>query len=265
MIEGGLRVEKKTKKKSTAAKPLLTIITVVFNSEHLIENTINSVRNQSYENIEYIVIDGNSQDNTLEIIKKHNDYIDYWLSEPDKGIYDAMNKGLNKANGRYIWFLNSGDLIYSFNTVEELLSNPKDVDILYGETMMIDNAGNNIGVRRLKTPKQLHWKSLKKGMVICHQAIIVKTSLAQNYKLEYKYSADFEWVLQVLKRSKTIVNSGNYIVKYLQDGISRKNITKSLKERYRIMSDNYGAVSTFFNHFPIAVRFFFFLIRNRRF
>ena len=265
MIQGGLRIIKKQFKQSQKGKPLLSIITVVYNSEDLIEKTILSVKSQTYDNIEYIIIDGNSNDHTIDIIKKYNDFIDFWLSEPDKGLYDAMNKGIEKANGDYFWFLNSGDLIFSQNTVEEIFKNFTNADIYYGETMMIDIKGNDIGIRRLKTPKNLNWKSLQKGMVICHQAIIVKSSVASNYNLIYRYSADFDWVLCALKRSTNIINTNQIIARYLQEGLSRNNILNSLKERFTIMVKNYGIIPTILNHFIISIKFFYFLLRNRRF
>jgi glycosyltransferase involved in cell wall biosynthesis len=263
--EGGLYILNNQVKRSKKNKPLLSIITVVYNSDHLIEKTILSVKSQTYENIEYIIIDGNSSDNTLEIIKKYNQFIDYWMSEPDNGLYDAMNKGIIKANGDYLWFLNSGDLIFSNNTVEEIFFNFLNADIYYGETMMIDANGENIGMRRLKTPENLNWKSLKKGMVICHQAIIVKSTIVADYDVNFKFSADFDWVLRALKQSKQITNTRQIVAKYLQEGLSRKNIKNSLIERYKIMVKNYGLIPTIFNHFIISIKFFYFLLRNRRF
>ncbi len=263
--QGGLRILKNQFKQSQKGKALLSVITVVFNSEKLLEKTIQSVRNQTYDNIELVIIDGGSTDKTIEIIKRYDESIDYWISEPDKGLYDAMNKGISYAKGDYLWFLNSGDLIYSNNTVEEFFMNFSDADIYYGETMMVDAHGNNIGMRRLKTPADLNWKSLKRGMVICHQAIIVKREIAPSYDLSYKFSADFDWVLNTLKHSKNIVNTKQIVARYLQEGLSRKNIQSSLKERFRIMVRNYGLIPTILNHFVIAFKFFYFLLRNRRF
>ncbi len=265
MNQGGLRLLKTQLKQSKEGKPLLSIITVVFNSENFLEKTILCVKSQTYDNIEYIIIDGNSSDSTLDIIKKYNDFIDFWISEPDKGLYDAMNKGIEYAKGDFLWFLNSGDLIYSNNTVEEIFKNFTNSDIYYGETMMIDHNGENIGMRRLKTPEKLTWKSLKKGMVICHQAIIVKSILASKYDLNYKFSADFEWVLKALKQSRKITNTHQIVAKYLQEGLSRKNIKNSLKERFNIMVKYYGVIPSVFNHIPIIIKFFYFLFRNRRF
>jgi hypothetical protein len=263
--QGGLRIQKDHFKQSQKGKPLLSVITVVFNSENLLEKTILSIKNQTYDNIELIIVDGNSTDRTKEIIKKYDESIDYWISEPDNGLYDAMNKGIAFAKGNYLWFLNSGDLIYSNNTVEEFFLNFSDADIYYGETMMIDVNGNNIGMRRLKTPPDLTWKSLKRGMVICHQAIIVKRAIAPAYNLSYKFSADFDWVLNALKKSLNIINTKQIVARYLQEGLSRKNIRSSLKERFNIMARNYGLIPTILNHFVIAVKFFYFLLRNRRF
>lgn len=117
--EGGLRTQGLFKH-STNKLPLVSIVTVVLNGEKYIEQTIQSVINQVYENLEYIVIDGGSKDETLNILKKYNNQIDYWVSEPDKGIYDAMNKGLQCLTGDYVNFMNCGDLFYSPESVNKM-------------------------------------------------------------------------------------------------------------------------------------------------
>jgi cellulose synthase/poly-beta-1,6-N-acetylglucosamine synthase-like glycosyltransferase len=123
--EGGLRT-KNYFKKSFENKPLISIITVVYNGEKFLEETIKSVINQTYDNVEYIIIDGGSSDGTIDIIKKYEDYIDYWVSEKDNGIYDAMNKGIDLATGIWINFMNAGDLFFD-NTIEHLKTNFRNV------------------------------------------------------------------------------------------------------------------------------------------
>ncbi|HDY89306.1 MAG TPA: glycosyltransferase, partial [bacterium] len=124
---------------------MLSIITVTYNAEACLEKTIQSVINQTYKNIEYIIIDGGSSDKTLSIIKKYKKYIKYCISEPDKGIYDAMNKGIKIAKGDYINFLNAGDFYYENNVLSYLFDNlDKSVDLLYGDSYLIDQNGVNV-------------------------------------------------------------------------------------------------------------------------
>ena len=119
MINGGLRTKGITKN-STAEKPLISVVTVVYNGEKTLEQTILSVVNQTYNNVEYIIIDGGSKDNTLDIIKKYEDKIDYWQSEPDKGIYDAMNKGIKLATGEFIYILGCDDFLIDKDIFENI-------------------------------------------------------------------------------------------------------------------------------------------------
>jgi len=118
-LEGGLRIRGLFNRESTPDRPLVSIITVCRNSEKYLEQTIQSIINQTYDNIEYIIIDGASTDGTLDIICKYNDYIAYWVSEPDKGIYDAMNKGSKIASGDYALYLNSDDYLYHNDSIEK--------------------------------------------------------------------------------------------------------------------------------------------------
>jgi glycosyltransferase involved in cell wall biosynthesis len=248
-------------------RPQISIITVVLNSEKYIENTILSVINQTYKNIQYIIIDGGSTDKTIDIIKKYENELYYWISEPDKGLYDAMNKGLQKATGDFVWFLNSGDKIYSKDTLTNIFSscNGNFHDVYYGETIIIDENDKIIGMRRLRTPNQLTWESFKMGMLVCHQAIIVRRNITVPLNSTYRYSADFDWVIKILKKTNSIKNTNQILVRFLDGGRSKKTIIKSLKERFAIMSENYGISSTIINHFLISIKFFIFLFRFRRF
>ena len=122
-------------------KPLISIITVVFNGEKKLEKTILSVINQTYDNLEYIVIDGSSKDGTIDIVKKYEDKINYWVSEKDSGIYEAMNKGILASKGDYINFMNAGDFFTKNNLVSEVVNilASEEIDFLYGDF----NIGNN--------------------------------------------------------------------------------------------------------------------------
>lgn len=246
--------------------PKISIITVVYNDAQGLETTLQSVANQSYKNIEYIVVDGASKDNTLEVIKKNEAKISIWKSEPDKGIYDAMNKGLALATGDYVWFMNAGDVIYNNETLSDIFKTCEaNADVYYGETQEINMAGEAIGLRRLKTPEQLNWLSFKRGMLVSHQSILIKKSFCKNYDTQYKISADIDWVIYALRKSKKIVNTKLILSKFEVGGMSRQNIKTGLQERFKIMVKHYGFFSTALNHIPIAFNFFSYLIKNKRF
>lgn len=248
--------------------PFISIITVVYNSDKYLEKTILSIAKQNSTIVEYIIIDGGSKDDTINIIQKHKQHIQKSISEPDNGLYDAMNKGLEMASGEYVWFINSGDKIYDTSTVEsiaKIAQSQNFPDVIYGETIIIDENEQEIGPRRLKVPKNLSWKSLIDGLVICHQSFIVKRNIAPKYNLKYKIAADYDWILKCLKNSKNVYNSKLILSRYLDNGFSKNNIPKALSERFVIMIKNYGFIRTTLNHILISFRFFSFLVRNKRF
>ena len=125
------------------------------------------------------------------------------VSEPDSGLYDAMNKGLKLATGDYVWFLNAGDQVYASDTVENMVDGLRGMpDVIYGGTMIIDEQQHEIGDRRLKPPEKLSWKSFRQGMVVCHQSLIVRREIAPDYNLEYRLSADIDWAIRASKEAR---------------------------------------------------------------
>jgi glycosyltransferase involved in cell wall biosynthesis len=246
-------------------KPLVSIITVVFNSELYLEKTILSIINQEYVNFEFIIIDGGSTDNTLEIIKKYENFITKWICEKDSGLYDAMNKGISLAKGNYLWFINSGDEIYNLTVLEDIFLNEINYpDIIYGETEIINYKGQSLGMRRHSTPEVLNWKSLKWGMLVCHQSVLVKKEIIENYQLIYKHSSDFEWLIRMLKKSKRIYNSKLILSKFMDGGQTSKYLIAGLKERFRIMVKYYGLISTVFIHFILVAKMVVYYFKNKR-
>jgi len=238
---------------------LFSIITVTFNAGRWLERTIQSIIAQSYSDIEYIVIDGNSTDETQDIIKKYQSSITHCVSEPDKGLYDAMNKGLKAATGDYILFLNAGDTLYSDTTLEEianLLYAENLPDIVYGETKIVDAQGNPLSMRRLKAPENLSWKSFDMGMLVCHQSFLVKRTLAPPYDLQYRFTADYDWCIRCLKKADTVFNTHLILSRFLEAGLSAANRKEALKERYRIMCEYYGKIPTQIRHIWFALRFY---------
>ncbi len=239
------------------ARPKITIITVVYNAQALIEKTIQSVLQQTYPFIEYIIVDGASSDGTLHLIEKYRSQLALVLSEKDKGIYDAMNKGLDRATGDYVLFLNAGDQLYDTDSINTVFAITSNADVYYGRAVVIDEKQNLLAERRLKPPAELNWKSLRFGMCVSHQAFIPKRMLCDAYDLNYHISSDIDWVIRVLKKSGKTVNVHEIISKFLEGGTSAKNKKTALKERFRIMVKHYGLVPTIFNHFYIFIRYAF--------
>ncbi len=236
-------------------QPSISIITVVFNGSSLIERTIKSVLVQTYPHIEYIIIDGASKDGTLDIIDKYRSRIQTVISEKDKGIYDAMNKGLSSATGDYVLFLNAGDELYSESTIKEVFASSEDADVYYGNTAVVDEQRNMLGDRRLTPPSSLTWKSFKFGMSVSHQSFIAKRSLCEPYTLEYMLGSDIDWIIRILKKSKKVVYTKTYIAKFLEGGITSNKRTLAWKERFSVLSKHYGFFQNLGNHAYIGIRF----------
>ena len=235
----------------------LSVITVTYNAKHTLERTLKSVHEQTYPAIEHLIVDGNSNDGTVALIQQYENERLKWISEPDKGLYDAMNKGAKMATGDYLCFLNAGDTFYNVDTVEKMFKTiDKNAfpDILYGETAIVDDNGRFLHMRRLRAPKTLTWESFKLGMVVCHQAFIVKREIVEPYELSYRFSADFDWCIRMMKKAKNIHNTGMILVNYLNAGTTTANRKASLRERYRIMEKHYGKVSTFLYHIWFVIR-----------
>lgn len=240
---------------------IFSIITITYNASRWLERTILSVLSQSFPNIEYIIIDGASTDGTVDIIKRYESGIAHWISEPDKGLYDAMNKGLQKATGDYVWFLNAGDTLYTSDIVQQVviaISKRKRLpDVIYGETAIVDAAGKLLGMRRLNAPRKLTWKSFRKGMLVCHQSFISKREIAPLYNTNYRLVADFDWCIRCLKEARGVYNTHLILSNFLEEGMSSVQRKASLKERYEVMCKYYGTLPTILMHGWFAVRFYF--------
>jgi glycosyltransferase involved in cell wall biosynthesis len=245
-------------------QPTLSVITIVYNNVRDIERTMLSVLNQTYPNIEYIIIDGRSTDGTVQLIEKYKAKLSGFISEPDKGIYDAMNKGLALATGDYILFMNSGDEIYSTDTVTQIFGSVPGADIYYGETEMYNQEWKSIGQRRHKAPRKFTWKSFRYGMSISHQAIYIKRELTEPFDTSYQLSSDIDWIIKASKKALIIVNTNIYVAKYLVGGTSKAKHFQSLKERFAIFTKHYGLVPNIFNHSVIALKLVYYYLRHGR-
>lgn len=245
-------------------QPKISIITVVFNGEKYIEKTVQSVVNQDYPNIEYIIIDGCSTDGTLKVLEKYRDKIAHFISEKDQGIYDAMNKGQNLATGDLIWFLNGGDYIPTYQTLSLLLKNYQNEDVIYGQAGIVNEKDEFLGLRRLVVPKNLTWKSFRLGMVICHQAMLVKKTISQPYDLQYKIAADIDWAIRTVKKAQTSKYIPIIFCHYLEGGFSDKKRKQSLIERWNIMKKHYGLFLTFLSHIQIILNILLYKLGIRK-
>lgn len=245
--------------------PKVSIITVVFNNRDNLEKTIGAIRNQKYTNIELIIIDGGSTDGTLEIIEKNKTAVSYFVSEKDNGIYDAMNKGLRAATGEYVWFMNSGDIPSDEDILNKVFSKEKDGDVYYGDTEMVDEEGKSYGNRTLKTPpKELNWKKMINGMVVSHQSMIVRRAICGEYDMDYRFVADIDWAINLLKKSDNIINTHLTLSKFLIGGYSRKYTIKSLKERFRMLCKHFNCIKVILIHFKLSYLFIVYIIKKRK-
>lgn len=240
--------------------PVFSIITVNYNGAKLLEGTMESVRAQTYPHIEYWVIDGASTDGSVEVIRRFAAQIPnlHWISEPDRGLYDAMNKGLRCATGDFVWFLNGGDQLHAPDTVEKIaaLTGP-DTGVLYGETLLVDEARQAAGTmselstRRL--PAHLGWRDYLGGMLVVHQSFIARRELAPEY-LDGNLCADYDWCIRVLKKSRENVHTGLILSDYLMGGLSKKRHRQSLRDRFSVMREHFGLFPTLLAHVWIVLR-----------
>ena len=242
----------------------ITIITVTYNAASVLQRTLDSVCTQTYQDIEHLIIDGASKDETVQMAESYKAQVPYKVvirSEPDQGLYDAMNKGLHKATGDYLIFLNAGDALHANDTLEtvsQLSSNSPAV--IYGDTSIVDSEGRFLHLRRLRPPKQLTWKSFKQGMLVCHQAFYVRTDIAlqEDYDLLYRHSADVDWCIRVMKRAELqhlpLVNTNAILADFMEGGNTTQNHRASLKERYQVMCHHYGTIQTILLHLWFLAR-----------
>jgi glycosyltransferase involved in cell wall biosynthesis len=242
-------------------KPTISLITVCFNADKYIENTLKSIIEQDFDYKEIIVIDGASKDYTLSLINKYSEKINRLVSEPDKGLYDAMNKGLNLASGEYVLFINAGDTFHDNQTLSKCMNQCANADVIYGDTLITDQNWQAKHLRRLRPPQKLKFRSFAKGMLVSHQSFIARRSLVTNYNLNYRYSADFDWCIQILGKSKKNCFYNAPIAHFMDGGQTSKTLIPGLKERFKIMYKHYGLLSTLLNHVFILFRMLWHLIK----
>jgi glycosyltransferase involved in cell wall biosynthesis len=236
---------------------LFSIITVTYNAEATIQPTLDSVASQTFSDFEYLIIDGASTDHTVERATASGISQMRITSQPDRGLYDAMNHGLNAAKGDYVIFLNAGDSFTSADVLQcyadAIMANDRP-GMVYGQTRLVDAERRYVGPRHLTAPRHLTLRSFAQGMLVCHQAMAVRRDITGQYSMNYRYSADYEWVINVLKRSQHNVYVDRTVIDYLNEGVTTANHKNSLRERYHIMCDTYGTVPTMLRHVGFALR-----------
>ena len=214
----------------------ISVVTVCYNAVTVIEETMLSVLNQTYPNVEYIIIDGGSTDGTVDIIKKYAEKLAYWVSEPDKGIYDAMNKGIAVATGEYLNFMNAGDSFHNNDVIRSVFSKkyPLNCNVIYGKTKVTYKMGTYI-----VTPPKI--KTLLKKMCLCHQSIFVKTQAYRNNKFDvsYKVIADYVFLLHLYQQTPDSFFFYHDVVSNYDavGGFSYKNIAL-MKDEYQRVHKN---------------------------
>ena len=249
-----------------------SIITCTYNASAFIDRTLDSVLNQTYPHIQHIIVDGVSKDDTIEKIYAYGDTclansshsVEAHVS-PDKGLYDAMNKGIEYATGDYLVFLNAGDVLATDDTIQQIASQIEErceplPGVIYGDTDITDNNGQFLRKRRLSPPECLSWRSFRNGMLVCHQSFYALTSIAKStpYNLHYRLSADVDWCIRIMKEAAEqdlpLHNTHLTLCSYLEGGMSVKNHRASLMERFNIMRHHYGLATTIAMHLWFVVR-----------
>ena len=249
-----------------------TIVTCTYNAQETVGRTLDSVGRQTWPHVEHLLIDGCSKDATPTLLtdyKNRNDeagngHVVIVRSEPDNGLYDAMNKGLRSATGDYIVFINAGDTFPTAGTLADIAAavgtDSPLPGVLYGDTDIVDDEGHRLRPRRLQPPRQLSWHSFRHGMVVCHQAFYAHRDLASQclYDLQYRFSADVDWCIRVMKlaeeRHLTLQNLHQVVACYLDGGMTTQNHRASLRERFNVMKRHYGLLVTLFMHLWFLVR-----------
>ena len=246
---------------------LLSIITITYNAEQFLERTIQSILAQTDQNFEYIIVDGKSKDGTLRIASTYKNRVNQLISEPDEGLYDAMNKGLKLAKGDFVWFMNAGDEINDKETVSRIAQSVSEqIDVLYGDTYFVNNEGEIQGLRSEITPhrlpKNLKWQDMKLGMLVCHQSFIARKSIAPFY-MKNNLSADIDWEIECLKRAKEVKYLDFVVSKYLTGGVSNQQLKRSLLDRYEVLKKHFGFVGAVVAHGQILWRGIGLIFKNR--
>ena len=246
--------------------PLISIITVCYNAAATIGATMRSVAAQTAGDYEHIVVDGASKDGTPDIARGLATERTRIHSSPDHGIYDAMNKGIGLARGKYLIFLNAGDRFHSEDSLRQItdaITANGYPGVVYGQTVLVDGDGRYLGPRHLTAPENLSLSDFAGGMKVCHQAFVALKRIVPLYNTNWRFSADYEWCIRVLQHSRSNVYTGTVLIDYLSEGATTRNRAASLLERYKIMCRYYGRVRTTLRHLGFVPRFALNALRSK--
>lgn len=238
--------------------PVLSIITVTRNDAKGLECTMRNIAAQGRDDIEHLIIDGASTDGSQQVAESLATPYTTIISEHDRGIYDAMNKGLAKARGKYVMFVNAGDTLHNDHTLNDIIDaiySNEEPGVIYGQTVIVGGDDRHeIGPRHLEAPRELTLKSFREGMVVCHQAFVALRRITPRFDIKYKYSADYEWCIRVLQHSRHNLYLPQVLIDFLDGGATTLHRGASLLERYQIMCYYYGRVGSTLRHIKFAIR-----------
>lgn len=217
-------------------RPKVSIVTINYNNE--LEKTIKSVINQTCKDYEFLIIDGASTDGSEKVAYRYKDNIDYFVSEKDTGVYNAMNKGVKKAYGEYLYFLNAGDTLESTDTLSKVIKELDNVDMLYGKIRVVSKNG----IKNIIKKKILNRQNIKLGKKVSQQVVFVKRDLFNKLgglDERYKVAADFDLLCKIFENTKDIGYIDEVICDYDDGGIS-SNLKKSYDDTGKVIRERYG-------------------------
>lgn len=251
---------------------VFSVVTITYNAAGVLQRTLDSVLNQTFEGVEHIIVDGASKDGTVAMAEEYKKKSDASgnghkvsvRSEPDKGLYDAMNKGFRCATGDYIIYMNAGDTFADSHTLELAAKAAEGGEqrpaVLYGDTDIVDGEGNFLRHRRLHPVGKLTWRSFRHGMLVCHQSFYARLDLARQtpYDTQFRYSADVDWCIRVMKLAAAqhlpLVRIPAVTALYMEEGQTTLHHKASLRERFEVMRRHYGLATTVAMHAWFVLR-----------
>lgn len=243
---------------------MISIITITYNAGLFLERTLKSIVGQEGcvlgVDYEYILVDGASTDDTLDLVRRYEAHFSQWVSEPDRGLYDAMNKGQALATGEFVWFMNAGDELYDAQTLQALLTYMQHrpvCDVYYSDALFVRADGSPVGLRSQVTPHrlltELRWQDMALGMKVSHQAFVARRSIAPTYPID-NLSADLDWEIRCLKAARRVGYVPFTLCRYLVGGLSVQKHRQSLIDRFKVLTGHFGLLPTLWNHARIVWR-----------